>query len=76
MKRKRIRRDKKLTLCWYCANAVPSRDGERGCPWSVEGNPVEGWSATGKTIKCKRSGCKDKMMQTFFVRKCPLYVEG
>lgn len=75
MKRKKIRRDKSLTLCWYCANAVPSRDGERGCPWSVQGNPVPGWKADRKIIKCKNKKTV-KMTETFFVRKCPMYSEG
>lgn len=32
-------------LCCFCANAVPSADGKRGCSWSRELAPVEGWTA-------------------------------
>lgn len=32
-----------LSLCWQCANAVPTSDGKFGCEWSVHGLPVEGW---------------------------------
>ena len=33
------------SLCWICANAVPNADGTRGCSWSQELKPVEGWEA-------------------------------
>ena len=37
-----------MTLCWGCGNAVPDAEGERGCPWSREGKPVEaGWLSAG-----------------------------
>ena len=72
---KHSNQDKALSLCWYCANAVPSRDGERGCSWSVEGNPVPGWKASKRKIRA-RSWHGVKVIDTFFVRKCPMFREG
>lgn len=47
-----------MTICWACANAVPDADGERGCSWSREGKPVEGWVAERRDIRIqpKRPG--------------------
>ena len=47
-----------MTLCWGCGNAVPDAEGERGCPWSREGKPVEGWVAERRDIRIqpKRPG--------------------
>ena len=47
------------TLCWRCANAVPNADGSRGCPWSIDLKPVEGWDAIEKHRKCKIYGLRD-----------------
>lgn len=41
----------KNTLCWGCQHAVPNYDGTRGCSWSREGKPVEGWTAEPSKIK-------------------------
>lgn len=72
---KHSNQDKALSLCWYCANAVPSADGSRGCSWSVEGNPVEGWKAKKQKIKA-RSGRGTRVIDTFFVRRCPEFRDG
>ena len=31
------------SLCWYCANAVPTD--KMGCSWSMDFEPVDGWTA-------------------------------
>mgnify|MGYP005756871875 CR=1 FL=1 len=66
------------TLCWSCANAVPSADGERGCPWSLEGKPVEGWSARRRDIQLQSPKKKDKArsVESYLVVACPLYRPG
>ena len=56
---------KKQSLCWSCVNAVPDEQGH-GCPWSRNGDEVEGWTVEqGKNY-----------LQTYRVRKCPLYKHG
>lgn len=47
------------TICWGCENAVPDLEGTRGCPWSREQKPVEGWMA-------EQDG-------GYTVKECPLY---
>lgn len=37
------KREKSNTICWNCANFVPSADGKYGCKWSSKFSPVEGW---------------------------------
>lgn len=66
------------TLCWSCANAVPSADGERGCPWSLKGEPVEGWSAIRRDIRLQSTGKKDKArsVESYLVVACPRYRLG
>lgn len=44
---KRKRRSKYLAnqaICWTCRHAVPTE--QDGCSWSLDGIPVEGWTAT------------------------------
>lgn len=67
------------TLCWSCANAVPSADGERGCPWSRSGKPVEGWSAIRRDIRLQPTDKKKKhvrSVESYLVVACPLYRPG
>lgn len=61
------------TLCWSCANAVPDRDGERGCSWSREGKPVEGWTATRRDIRVGATE-NGKKAESYQVSKCPQFV--
>ena len=66
------------TLCWSCAKAVPSADGERGCPWSLKGKPVEGWSAIRRDLRLQSPKKKDKAssVESYLVVACPLYRPG
>lgn len=60
------------TLCWRCANAVPDREGERGCSWSREGKPVEGWKATRRDIRVCATA-NGKKSESYRVEKCPQF---
>ena len=53
------------TLCWKCANAVPNADCTRGCPWSIDLKPVDGWNATKSCSKKNIYGLKDKYSNTW-----------
>ena len=67
-----------MTLCWGCGNAVPDAEGERGCPWSREGRPVEGWEAERRDIlvqATKPTGEK-KRIESYCVITCPAFVPG
>lgn len=46
---------KRTPICWNCQNAVPNREGTRGCSWSFKGiqKPVEGSIMAGNCVyKC------------------------
>ena len=58
------------TLCWRCQNAIPDRYGRRGCVWSREFRPVEGWEAEKKILKY----CETPRI-SYVVRRCPQFVE-
>lgn len=58
--------DLKTTLCWCCENAVPSA--ERGCSWSRELTPVDGWRATKHLMKYDT-----KTVESYIVHWCPQY---
>ena len=65
------------TICWQCANAVPSSDGSRGCPWSRSFQPVPGWSVRKRKISVCRWVNKKNVyvkIETYHVKKCPLFV--
>lgn len=72
MNRERIITPHQETLCWRCANAVPDREGTRGCSWSREGKLVEGWKAARRDIRvgATESG---KKAESYRVRKCPQF---
>lgn len=57
------------TICWHCQNAIPSRDGERGCSWSRSLIPVEGWKATQTVHLYDR-----KEKTSYVVEECPEYI--
>lgn len=67
-----------MTLCWGCGNAVPDEDGERGCSWSREGTPVEGWVAERRDIRIqpKRPGEERRGVESYQVITCPAFVPG
>ena len=57
------------TLCWDCANAVPDLEGKRGCNWSRNRQPVEGWDAIPQ-LHSTRTYC----YCSYEVVKCPQFV--
>ena len=67
-----------MTICWACGNAVPDAEGERGCPWSREGKPVEGWVAERRDIRIqpKRPGEERRAVESYQVITCPSFVPG
>ncbi len=62
------------TLCWSCANAVPDKQGKRGCAWSRHFKPVDGWDAEETQLYNNENG--KYAVQSFCVHKCPEFVEG
>ena len=56
----------KSTLCWCCANAVPSLT--TGCSWSMYLEPVEGWRADERALPCG-----DAYKSSYTVHWCPEY---
>ena len=57
------------SICWGCANAIPSRYGGTGCSWSENRIPVEGWTA----VKTEQTGITGKPIVSYCVIKCPQY---
>lgn len=62
----------KNTLCWSCQHAVPNYDGTRGCSWSREGKPVEGWDADPTVIRGYRY---TDDARSYHVKACPQFLE-
>lgn len=58
------------TLCWKCKHAIPDRSQGRGCSWSKNLQPVEGWTAEEKTVTDNWH-----TITSYCVKKCPLYEE-
>lgn len=67
-----------MTICWACANAVPDEEGTRGCSWSREGRPVEGWVAERRDILVQATspGGEKKRIESYQVITCPAFVPG
>ena len=61
----KIRTDANGQLCWRCAKACG------GCSWSSSLTPVEGWEAEPHLIKDATGD-----INTYKIRKCPLFVKG
>lgn len=63
------------SLCWYCANAVPSR--QTGCNWSRNFEPVDGWVAD-MTDKHHRNELGSSYVaqgkHAYLVRECPEFI--
>lgn len=65
------------TLCWSCINSVPKLvDGVyiRGCNWSINKQPVEGWKA--KPGIFKRPVRYGSDLPTYTVLECPQYIKS
>lgn len=68
-----MRQRKKHTLCWDCRNAVPGEN--RGCAWSEDGEPVDGWDAEPTRVGEWYSGQKHTR-ESYIVRSCPRFEKG
>lgn len=64
------------SLCWSCANSVPNREDTRGCSWSREFKPVEGWEAEECVTVIDRQNGTSYVRTSFTVKNCPEFVEG
>lgn len=58
------------SLCWKCANSVPSSKRETGCEWSNNFKPVPGWVAK----ECKLQIYRGHDLQSYHVIECPKFV--
>lgn len=68
-KPRKNRRNSSNTLCWTCENAVPSRDGSRGCSWSRGLQPVPRW-----TSLCRFMQINKRIDVYYEVLECPEYI--
>ena len=55
------------TKCFECQNAVPTL--KRGCSWSRNFEPVQGWEAIPTTV-----GMGHKRVPSYVVINCPSYI--
>lgn len=63
------------SICWDCKNAVPGE--KRGCSWSREFRPVEGWEALRRDIRpAKRRRRTPSMQESYRVLRCPRFEKG
>ena len=69
IKKKKDTRPKK-SLCWSCANAIPSST--TGCSWSQSFQPVSGWTAIRRDIYTGEINGTE----SYIVQKCPYFVRG
>lgn len=67
-------RQKRLSLCWECAHAVPDTRGH-GCSWSRDFEPVEGWTAKEGRYFSQKDG-KRVANVMYGVQACPLFERG
>lgn len=63
--------NKQETLCWYCANAVPNNKTGKGCSWSREFKPVEGWDAEATLVITRNDG--ERPIPSYIVNGCPCF---
>ena len=70
---------KDSSICWDCRNSVPDKAGPKGCPWSRNFEPVEGWKATETVLKLKygdNGHYRKGEIGSYIVHECPLFEEG
>lgn len=60
------------TICWKCQNAVPDKHG-RGCSWSRNLEPVEGWKALETSVIRWDGGVRREIMSALVV-ECPEFI--
>lgn len=58
-------------ICFDCVNAVPTKDGTRGCNWSRYFRPVKGWTATKAPFKAAYTHT-----WTYHITECPEFEKG
>ena len=63
------------TICWDCENAVPNKKG-RGCSWSINLEPVEGWDAERCDINMQHCKAEKNSKESYIVKHCPLFKQG
>ena len=80
---KRARRNKANTkkkaenICWACKHSVPNPEKGTGCPWSLHGEPVKGWTREKlKVITTNDQDGKPQQITKEFVTECPLFKRG
>lgn len=61
-------------LCWFCQNAIPTRDGRRGCSWSTKFEPVPGWDAE-ETVLYQEANGRQMALNSYRIISCPQFVE-
>jgi hypothetical protein len=64
---------KRESLCWTCANSVPNHEEGRGCSWSINFQPVDGWTATPTKLRAARNG---PPVDSFCVMACPKFMRA
>lgn len=72
--KKGVYRAPTVTLCWDCARAC---GGPKGCSWSREYKPVEGWDAERRDVAVWRgdSGRQyTEYAESYVVNHCPEFV--
>lgn len=65
-----MNKDYQETICWLCKHAVPNTE-DRGCSWSMFGEPVPGWDATPTEIVGSVYN-----EHSFCVHACPCFERG
>lgn len=63
-----------ISICWFCENAVPNRDGTRGCSWSKAFKPVEGWDAEKTVLFTGYWNSKRFGTDSYIVKSCPEFI--
>lgn len=63
------------TICWSCMHAVPCPIEGRGCSWSMEGKPVEGWKAERRDVVQHAYGGLS-VLESYCVIDCPSFCKG
>lgn len=65
---------KKETICPDCENCVPNPETGKGCSWSRQFKPVEGWTAEKtKIVNRTIEEGKEYTIDSYKVLDCPLF---
>lgn len=61
------------SLCWCCENAVPDKEGLKGCEWSMYKQPVKGW----RVVEAAEYHMADgRICKSYKVSSCPKFARG